>query len=823
MATIVNARDVILQETDPRSAPYTLPPEITIPAGQVEGLGDLATQDEVGVAQFAAGIEPVGLASALPDPVGYSGPAVVLLISGPDAGRMYRYVGGGWTDAVPATSITGQLTDEQLYAISAAKLTGQITGTQITDGSVTTAKLAAASITANELAVGSVTAGAMAVGSVTANAIVAQAITAGKLAVNAVTAQNIAALAVTAGKIAAGAVTATEIAANAITADKILANSVTADKIDSRGLTIRDAAGNIILGAGNALDYGNVQNGPPANATAGATWGVDVIGADAVNFNISEAAKNAIWSSVTGLGRPADFATVGAIMGSNLYDAQGNPLNSGQVLNNIVDASWWHVGVAPSSKWLENSGSNAFYDFATGPSGNPETVWHTTSTGVGAGGGWEVGPVGSSNWFHIDVTKTYRFCVPVCKYDVGGSSYWGTATNTVCDLNTTTPNANPYFAAAALGDQKWYLFVGYVFPAGSVTNTHAGAGVYDMTTGALIVAGSNFTWAVDTVMGGTRCYQYYTPTAGYRQLIARPRVELCDGSEVPLAALLASGSVSARNPITPGTASTYIANAAIGTAHIANAAIGNAQIGGDIWSANWAYNSSGWYLQRSGALYCSAGYFRGDISAANGDFRGQITGGAYTGYAWPAAYNYGFYLGPNGLLLGNANNGTYFQVEASGNIYAPGLTIINGNATFSGRVTAMDGVFVNTLNVAGNAITVGVAAAGSNAAAVAIVPQGGRVVVNVVASGYSLAAQEGLVYFQVWRNGALLAFEQFPIYASTFTGELETKSGFTSSFYVDAPPVGVYTVYTVQVIYGTGALVPAARCTTKIYVEEVKR
>lgn len=44
-----------------------------------------------------------------------------------------------------------------------------------------------------------------------------------------------------------------------IVGDKVQANSIDATKIDSRGLSIKDAAGNIILAAGSPLDVGNVS------------------------------------------------------------------------------------------------------------------------------------------------------------------------------------------------------------------------------------------------------------------------------------------------------------------------------------------------------------------------------------------------------------------------------------------------------------------------------------------------------------------------------------------------------------------------------------
>lgn len=75
--------------------------------------------------------------------------------------------------------------------------------------------------------------------------------------------------AITTDKIAANAITAGKIAANTITAAQIAANSITSDRIDTRGLSIRDAQGNIIFAAGTALDYVYVggPTAPEPNAT----------------------------------------------------------------------------------------------------------------------------------------------------------------------------------------------------------------------------------------------------------------------------------------------------------------------------------------------------------------------------------------------------------------------------------------------------------------------------------------------------------------------------------------------------------------------------
>lgn len=121
-------------------------------------------------------------------------------------------------------------------------------------------------------------------------------------------------------------------------------------------------------------------------------------------------------------------------------------------------------------------------------------------------------------------------------------------------------------------------------------------------------------------------------------------------------------------------------------AQINEAYVGNQHITGFIQSLDYVAGSSGWKIDKGGAVEFNTGVFRGSLAAASGTFTGEVKGGmfnvgAYTGYAWPAAGSYGAHLGPNGLLLGNANNGTYFQVTANGNLYSPGIKIENGALT----------------------------------------------------------------------------------------------------------------------------------------------
>jgi hypothetical protein len=228
----VPAVDVTGQLTDAQIADIAaakLTGQITAPqiAPSAVTAEKLASQ-AVTVAKFASGIAPVEIVSTLPTTGNFEGRTVYLTTDD----KLYRHTGSptgaaGFTAAVPAADVTGQLTNAQIADVAAAKLTGQITTTQITDNAVTTAKVNAGAVTTAKLAAGAVTADTIATNAVTSAKITAGAVTANEIASGAVTADKVAANAITAGKIAAGAISATEIAAGAITASKLAVSDST--------------------------------------------------------------------------------------------------------------------------------------------------------------------------------------------------------------------------------------------------------------------------------------------------------------------------------------------------------------------------------------------------------------------------------------------------------------------------------------------------------------------------------------------------------------------------------------------------------------------
>ena len=213
----------------------------------------------------------------------------------------------------------------------------------------------------------------------------------------------------------------------------------------------------------------------------------------------------------------------------------------------------------------------------------------------------------------------------------------------------------------------------------------------------------------------------------------------------------------------------------------------------------------------SGALSAATGTFVGNVSA------GQFTTGAFTGYAWPpaGAGNIGTYLGPSGLLIGNANNGEYFQVQADGDIFAPGFNVQGGVMT----VTQAD--VIGTLNLQGQAVTIPVAAYTAAATAdigagvtsvqsASIASSGAPIVISGGFEFTTSASATGAVCF-LYRGETELC--RTKDYCATGTG------GGSNLTYLDQPGVGTHT-YSVRAT-ASGGLIKASQ--RAIVLLETKR
>lgn len=211
---------------------------------------------------------------------------------------------------------------------------------------------------------------------------------------------------------------------------------------------------------------------------------------------------------------------------------------------NLFDLGWWKAG-APIP-WVLNGGarneihpvdgSYAGIQVAT-PDGSAGDIWLTQAdAGGNNGGGWD-----GAYTYPLDPDKTYRFMVQIAPLGTTERGmYWGA--QGVCDLNTTALNGNPYFAVSGsigLSKDRWYLFVGYIFPRYSTGRSNEGAGVWDMQTGNKIAGGTNFCFHPDGRQPYFRAYQFYAQAWSY-QAFGRPIAELVDGNETPVFSSLKS-------------------------------------------------------------------------------------------------------------------------------------------------------------------------------------------------------------------------------------------------------------------------------------------
>ena len=114
-----------------------------------------------------------------------------------------------------------------------------------------------------------------------------------------------------------------------INGNLLVNGSVSAGKIDTRGLTIKDAAGNVILGSGTGLDWGQVVGigKPESGATVGATLGHVTVNATAFTTDFADTAG---WTNLSGAGEWVVVANTGSI--------GGNALQIGNLAGN--DQAW---------------------------------------------------------------------------------------------------------------------------------------------------------------------------------------------------------------------------------------------------------------------------------------------------------------------------------------------------------------------------------------------------------------------------------------------------------------------------------------------------
>ena len=234
-------------------------------------------------------------------------------------------------------------------------------------------------------------------------------------------------------------------------------------------------------------------------------------------------------------------------------------LHPGAQPGNLLNTKAWTVGTTGSQNNFGAqavAAANAIFlanSTVPGPYGGTEPVWQVApDASTAAVNGYQGGWVNTGDLIGIDSSKTYRFVawVRVGGSAIAGNIYLGTNTDSnVCAVGTQTVNSNPYFVPAqsttTLVSGRWYLMVGIVHGSGYPGANSGVGGIYDPTTGAQILVGTDYNWLAGATATNHRCFLFGVSSTTTRAYFARPRVELLDGSEPTIQALLAPATLDA--------------------------------------------------------------------------------------------------------------------------------------------------------------------------------------------------------------------------------------------------------------------------------------
>ena len=239
------------------------------------------------------------------------------------------------------------------------------------------------------------------------------------------------------------------------------------------------------------------------------------------------------------------------------------------------------------------------------------------------------------------------------------------------------------------------------------------------------------------------------------------------------------------------------------------ATVGRNPVDGDIFTQKEASNSNVLAAEYNGTTWVAPVQFFDGSIIVNGTIAGDAivsnslnltaisSGGFYTFEVRPAlSIPVWFGHGQSSRTTDNAR----FAVDTNGNVFAKGLTVKNFSNQVIMDVNGVDGAYikdltVDTLSIAGNAVTTGVRnfTSGSTASTtlqtVTITTTGGAV--EILASAYvgqaGSASANQFFYFNIVRSGTT-------VYTAT---RRSGTSGFvydhTTLAYVDTPAAGTYT------------------------------
>lgn len=239
----------------------------------------------------------------------------------------------------------------------------------------------------------------------------------------------------------------------------------------------------------------------------------------------------------------------GEFRGINVFDSSGT-----LILAAGEGVIWEHLSGAPSDAQILNSllpyapvegtgDQPAFTKLGSanetilsdeGPYNTSLLAWEVaTAAGSGVNGGWQ------SDAIAINPSKTYRFSV----WFKASATLTGTVEFAPSDDDVLPVGASPSPAefieedVTGLTADKWYLFIGIVHGKSYTGTGSSVGGVYDALTGGIVLAGSDYKF--DPAANSVRHIVRLRDAAATTSVVfTMPRVDLLDGTEIPIAAMM---------------------------------------------------------------------------------------------------------------------------------------------------------------------------------------------------------------------------------------------------------------------------------------------
>ena len=224
----------------------------------------------------------------------------------------------------------------------------------------------------------------------------------------------------------------------------------------------------------------------------------------------------------------------------NIGNIHGKYLAESGIVNpNILDYTTWTIGTNGSQSGFSANGGSSDNKIVSDidPFGKEVTVWETIGEpDSDDDGGWD------SSYFPIDETKFYRFSVWIRRTVIGnGSTYFGLRGGSLIRRDSGGSTTNPYFWNGGWGFDvdEWVLLVAHAWPSGSGTGAdHVDSGRYTVTDGRVANIYRDYVIPVGRTSLTHRAYLYYSTDVSTIQQFLYPRVDVLDGTEPSVQALL---------------------------------------------------------------------------------------------------------------------------------------------------------------------------------------------------------------------------------------------------------------------------------------------